>query len=361
MKSTAKELIGNPLYQVNLVIWMVQPSMHLPIKPILYQAGYRLHDIEPELPLPLDLASTLADQGIAVSDPVSPDVVLDTPQQAFVLVECKASMFGGPRPGEKSCSQIRQARALLLLMPETLASTLGLQARDVKESKLVYLTRHDPGVPQAEGVCEVRQGLEDQGHATIDCSIVGLSITRQGVALRKSQGDSQLPLLIETQVADAIMVHNTDGQDVDAHMLYYLPWMPGASNEKDVYGQAVFGSRVLTAAAEIIGPSRPPCDVRLEIDQILSRATMGVYGKWHNKSVRRSLREDARGLLKKELLRCIDKSQISAIDDRGRGWLVSIADAATRSKIVEGLRKWRFDTWSKPLQPSLFDNLPDDE
>ena len=31
------------------------------------------------------------------------------------------------------------------------------------------------------------------------------------------------------------------------------------------------------------------------------------------------------------------------------------------SKIVEGLRRWRFDTWSKPLKPSLFDNLTEEE
>ena len=362
MKKTASDLIANPLYQVNLVLWMVQPSTQLPIKPILYQAGYRLHDIEPELPLPLDLAGSLSDKNLEISDPVSPDVVLDTPKQEYVLVECKASMFGGPRPNEKACSQVRQARALLVLVPKVLASTLGLQPADVAESKLVYLTRHDPEVPQGKGVGEVGKELESQGYATVDCGIVGLTVTKKGIELTKCKGASQLPSPIKRQLTDDVQVHETEGKDVDAHMLYYLPWMPGASNVKDKYGQAVFGSRVLAAAAEIIGPLRPPCDAKLEVDGVLSRATMGVYDKWHNKAIRRALREDARNLLKTELIRHVDKSHVCAIDHTGRGWSVAIADVATKSKIVEGLRKWRFDEeWSKPLEPSLFDSLADEE
>ena len=362
MKKTANELISNPLYQVNLVLWMVQPSTQLPIKPILHQAGYRLHDIEPELPLPLDLASSLADHKIEISDPVSPDVVLDTPKKEYVLVECKASMFGGQRPPEKPCSQVRQARALLLLVPKVLASTLGLQGRDVAESKLMYLTRHDPEVPQAKGVGDIGKELASQGYETTDCGIVGLTVANDGIAITKCKGGSQLPSPVKRQLAVDINVHETNGRSVDAHMLYYLPWMPGASNVKDEYGQAVFGSRVLAAAAEIIGPLRPPCDARLEVDRVLSRATMGVYDRWHDKAVRRALREDARNLLKSELIRHVDKSHVCAIDHTGRGWSVAIADIATKSKIVEGLRKWRFDEkWSKPLEPSLFDSLAEEE
>ncbi len=360
MKKTANELIANPLYQVNLVLWMVQPSTQLPIKPVLYQAGYRLYNIEPELPLPLDLASSLTDKNLEVSDPVGPDVVLDTPKQEYLLIECKASMFGGPRQNEKACSQVRQARSMLLLVPKILASTLGLQSADIAESKLVYLTRHDPDISQGKGVADVGKELETHGYSTVDCGVVGLTSTKKGIELTKCKGVGQLPSQIKRLLVEDVRVHDTDGKDVDAHMLYYLPWMPGASNVKDEYGQAVFGSRVLAAAAELIGPMRPPCQVKLEIDVILSRATMGLYSKWHNKAVRRSLREDARNLLKTELVRWIDKNQVRAIDSTGRGWSVTLDDVATKGKIIEGLRKWRFDKWSNPLEPSLFDNLSED-
>ena len=269
MKQTATELIANPLYQVNLVLWMAQPSANLPIKPVLYEAGYRLHDIEPELPLPLDLAGALADDEIAISDPVSPDVILDSPKKEYLLVECKASMFGGPRPGEKACSQLRQARALLLLMPKVLASTLGLQPADVAESKVLYLTRLDGEVPQAKGVCDVGKELESRGYAIVDCGIVCLTVTKKGIELTKCKGTGQLPPSIKRELANDVQVHEIEGKDVDGHMLYYLPWMPGATNVKDEYGQAVFGSRVLAAATEVIGPLRPPCQAKLEVDAIL--------------------------------------------------------------------------------------------
>jgi hypothetical protein len=287
-------------------------------------------------------------------------VVLDSPKKEYVLVECKASMFGGPRPGEKACSQVRQARALLLLVPEVLASTLGLQPADVAESKVVYLTRLDGEAPQAKGVCDVGKELADQGYTTVDCGIVCLTVTKKGIELTKCKGSGRLPAPIKRELADDVRVHEIEGKDVDGHMLYYVPWMPGASNVKDDYGQAVFGSRVLAAAVEVIGPLRPPCHAKLEVDTLLSLATMGLYNKWHNKTVRRALRDDARNLLKTELVRYVDKAEVQAIDNAGRGWSVSIPDVATKSKIVEGLRKWRFDTWSKPLQRSLFDNLTEE-
>jgi hypothetical protein len=111
------DLIGDPLYQVNLLLWMLQPSTGRPVNPLLQNAGFRLWDIERERPLPLDLASRLQTDGLAVRNPVAPDVLVDSPDKLFLTLECKRSMFGSqPQPG-MSDGAIRQARSLLLQAP----------------------------------------------------------------------------------------------------------------------------------------------------------------------------------------------------------------------------------------------------
>ena len=141
MKVNPDELIGDPLYQVNLLLWMLQPSTGKPVASIFYDAGFQLRDVERELPLPIELLLQLQSDGLAVRNPVAPDVIADSPGRVFLLLECKRSMFGSQSAAGMSDGAQRQARSLLLQVPSIHASALGLQTQDVHATHLIYLPR----------------------------------------------------------------------------------------------------------------------------------------------------------------------------------------------------------------------------
>lgn len=357
MKKTVNELIGDPLYQINLLLWMLQPSTGVPVSPLLRKAGYRLRDIEPSLPLPLELANKLQVDKLPFSDPASPELLLVSDNKEFVPIECKATMFGSKSAHEKDTSQIRQARSLLLQVPAILASSLGLQPKDVESTRLVYLSRHDPNIDQTEGLRELADGMKQLGYRTVLFGLLSLAVEGTSVTLRDASGSGALPPSILNQLTSGTApLHPCEDPQTDPRPLYFLPWMPG-SETNELYSQAAFGNRVLTAVAANLGPRKPPCDVDLSLDDLLRQATHNFYEKWRNKPVRKVLRENAKNLIKREIQRAFSAVALQQTDEPGGGLKFSLPDEATQSRILEGLRKWQTDNWNKPPEPGLFDSL----
>src|SRR5687768_14661512 len=98
MVSNPSELLDDSLFQVNLLLWMLQPPHGSNIRPLLAEAGYKLRSIEEVLPLGPDLISRLKDAAIEAKENAAPDAILSTDQDEHLLVECKASMFGSKPP-----------------------------------------------------------------------------------------------------------------------------------------------------------------------------------------------------------------------------------------------------------------------
>jgi len=56
MTLEVNELIGDPLFQLNALLWLTQPLPHGDrITPLFYQHGFTVYAIAPLLPVPLDL------------------------------------------------------------------------------------------------------------------------------------------------------------------------------------------------------------------------------------------------------------------------------------------------------------------
>ena len=355
------DLIGDPLYQVNLLLWMLQPSTGRPVNPLLHDAGLRLRDIERELPLPIDLASRLQTEGLAVRNPVTPDVLVDSPEKMFLALECKRSMFGSqPQPG-MSDGAIRQARSLLLQTPLILASALGLQARDVHGTHLLYIARYEPDVNQVEGLQDLAQELRHKSFQTAPFGVLGLAVEGKTVALKHCPAPSLVPAALEARLAEQNVVHEIRDDGTDPRPLYFLPWMPESEPAVDDYNQAAFGNRILAAAMEVIGPCKPPCEIELDVEALLRKATLGVYDKWRNKGDRRTLQHNARELLRSQLKKASAAVVMSPLDTPRRGWKISVMDDTTHGKIIEGFRKWQQERWNKPVEPTLFDQLEENE
>jgi hypothetical protein len=350
-------LIANPLYQVNLLIWMLQPSTGAVVEPVLQKAGYRLFQIEPELSLPIELVESLQKNGFAHSNPVNPDLLICSPANDYIPLECKSRMFGSQLQPGGGDSQIKQARSLLLLIPPFLASALALQPRSVASSHVVYLAQHEPKIAQAEGLSNLSAELKKSSYRTIPFGLLGLSVEGNAIVLRGKYQHAKLPDALDKRLGKRrITVQKIVDDQTDPRPLYYLPWMPDNPSEDDEYSQQAFANRILAAAVSQIGPRKPPCEITLNVETLLGAATNNLYSQWRDKDVRKRLQKRAKELLKKSLNKAVADLKLTSLEFPEKGWKFEIPDQKIYSRVIEGLRKGEYKDWNNPIpQRSLFD------
>ena len=350
MATSVERLIGEPLYQVNLLLWMLQASTGAPVEPVLQQAGYKLRWVEIDLPLPLALGQRLRTEEIEFSDPVAPDVVIEGAPGEYVLVECKRTMFGATPQEGGSNSAIRQATSLLLQVPGVLNTAVPVPPESVRESQLVYLSRRQDGLDQLGGVSEIAVRLRAVGFQTVRHSLLTLTSTPDAVFLH---GCDQLPLF--PRDLTALKVQDVQ-PDTDPRPLYLLPWLPSSEPAVDEYNQRAFGARILSEAAIRVGLQTPPTHVVFDVDELLRSVMRGVYDRWRNKADRNVLRSNARKLIKTQLGRAKYDLLIDALPTPSSGWRVGIPEEKAKQEILEAFRA-SLEKWNEKPEPELF---PDD-
>ncbi len=358
-----EELIADPVYQMNLCLWMLAPSAEAGVRPVLKEAGFQLRSIEPPLPMPLEIRNVLADNQIRISDPASPDLILHDGQRGFVMLECKASLFGSEPKG--SDSPQRQARALLLQVPEILADALAVDRNQIDTSHLVYLSRALPldpgGSSQTAGLQEIADSLESQELRVAPFGMLGLLIGDRKISISGGYSPGSLPASMVAVIPDAGVAVQELEPDTDPRPLYFIPWMPGSENSRDSRGQEIFGNRVLQATAARIGQCRPPAELNLSLDDLLNEATWSSFERWRNKDAAKSLRKNARKLIGETF-----KSASSGADltvEPGTYLLrMKIPDIDAKERLLEAFRKWESTLWNQPNpQGDLFDTPSEDE
>jgi hypothetical protein len=357
-KISPSQLIGDALYQVNLLLWMLQPSTGAVVNPLLQKAGYKLVQIEPEFRLPVELVNQLQTDSIFTRDPVCPDLLINSPTNDYVILECKKKMFGSqPQPG-MSDGQIRQARSLLLYIPQFLASALSLQPKDVTSTHLLYLSQHEPPISQTQGLKELATDLTTKAYKTISFGLLGLSVEGNAVAMRGNYSPGVLPSSLMRQLGkNDLTVHEIIDDKTDPRPLYYLPWMPDSAADNDTYSQQAFANRILASAVTVIGPAKPPCEIALDVEQLLLSATSNLYDRWRNRDIRKRLRDRTKELIKKTLRQSSPDLELISLELPARGWKFEIIDQKIQSRIIEGLRKGEQRDWNMPVSRGLFDDV----
>src|SRR5438309_1259630 len=130
MSPTKIDPVSDPLFQLNVLLWLTQPlPQESAIVPLLHQRGFSVYAIAPALVVPLDLQVAARQAQIALQPSARPDVVLtQESERKFAFTECKASSFG------PNSSTAEQARAFLLTTGSRAAEVLGLDAAQVRDS-----------------------------------------------------------------------------------------------------------------------------------------------------------------------------------------------------------------------------------
>lgn len=349
MPTSPSDLLGDSLFQLNLLLWMLQPPNRSNIRPLLSEAGYKLRSIEETLPLSPALLTRLSNAALTAKEDAAPDAILLNDNAEHLLVECKASMFG-PQPSKDGRDgNQRQARSFLLQTPPVLRSALAGSA--VKGTHLAYLTRHNDKHDQTQGVRALADELQQAKLPTVECCVWRLLEHEGGIGMVVPKSSEKWPTTVRAACktrrgSKAIKLIPRDDFGNDIRPLYFIPWMPESEPEHNEYNSRAFGNRILGAAVVRIGRTEVGEDAVLNYEELLDEVTLGVFAKWRNKDAKKSLRERVRKLLADHLVRT------GALrydpDGSGQSIAVKLSEEKIKSGVIKAFRETISMDWDKP-------------
>lgn len=269
-----EDILGDPLFQLNVALWMLHPHAgHAPVRAALYEAGYLLHSFGRTLPVPFgkqEAVNELVQKGKGHPDP---DLIAERlAGDPYLLIECKRSSFG---PDSTTADQAIKLLAIAEDLSDPLAVPAGTGAM------VTYLVR----APQHDGMADTLTTLQSRlsanglGHG--DGAALGLSRQDDGVYVRWSDR-AGVPPGAET-IADAPVLKVP--ADEDPRPLYFLPWDPGVeqSEEMSEFCKGLLFEQLRVLALAEVGRAEPPQRLELDMRALLNLACSGLLGKWRKK------------------------------------------------------------------------------
>ncbi len=270
-------LLADPLFQLNFVLWMLQPlPQSADVRPIFKEAGYVLDSISRDLPLPPSLLPAIR-KLLGSADAPAPDVLAHHAESGsgWLVVECKGKGFG------PSSSNARQATKLLAVAPD-LTDALALP-RKPNEAHVEYLTTLDQREGLVDTLLQLRSDLQAAEVAGGEVSALGVSREPDGVYVERSPRGGW-PAALQAAISGPTRVIAVEPDD-DPRPLYLIPWDPGIPQDPEMreFCRAVLYSRLAAEATAVLGRAQVPNRVVLQMDRLVSEATFGVSDRWRSK------------------------------------------------------------------------------
>lgn len=286
------EIIGDHLFQLNLILWLTQPiGINIGLRAILAESSYSVYSISPSLALPIPMRERIREKNITAQDGCSPDIILKRKiSDLFVLIECKKQSFGV----ESSTSE--QARTMLLLEGQVLAEALALSSTSRVGSVVTYATKDDQKL-LIKNTCDILMSeIKSAGFRSNDACCIGIKHdSENSIYINVDVDDSNRLNIIESGVIKVI-----EGQpDTDPRPLYFIPLDP--SVEQNAYGKKTLEQRLLSEILSLIGRAKVPSKVVLTVEDLLSKATWGMYSLWADNNARKNLRRQMNSFLKNKV------------------------------------------------------------
>lgn len=345
------ELIRDPLFQLNSLLWLTQP---LPTDgsfvPLFYQRGFTVHSIAPILAPPLDTLLVVKDKSIHANDRARPDVILKNDEQLkYAFVECKKESFS------VSSSTAEQTRTLLLVSGRT-ADVLGLQPAQVNESCLAFTLPEDCRVKFHRTINELRNELEDQSLSAGDTSIIGLNATDNQCSIDIDEyrsGFFGLPIGRTT--------YSIFDDDTDPRPLYFIPYDPDVdqTQEERMFCRRILFERMLSAVISAYGRTPPPTTIILKTESILNDAMFGMYLNWENRESAKHLRRLCK-MFFNSLMQTVNQTASGAVVyDAEKGWKIESRDHQHQDNVLDLLSRFSCETLSvqNPQDSDLFEDV----
>lgn len=242
------DLARDPLFQLNLMIWLSWPPSPSIRNPIFQKKGFELLYLGLTLSVPP--AATLRAKNHIPSVPLGlsprPDLLLYSRGTShFIPLECKATSFS-----MSSIEKVTQAGSLLACTGKEIAQSMGYDTAVNWKSSVIYAVSHPNHSRMQATLDNVRQGLHsaDIPMAAEPPTSLGIEVSQQAISLHFADV-SRLPF---AQTHDQVKVIDVKpGQD--PRSLYVLCLDPSLSSSQDPYAETMFQERVRTSFAVQVG------------------------------------------------------------------------------------------------------------
>jgi len=355
MTCSADDLIRDPLFQLNAVLWMTQP---LPacadVQPLLYRRGFTVWAIAPALAPPPDLRLRAQDRKVPLKASVRPDVVTANQEAGrFALTECKASSFG-----VGSSKNAMQARSHLIVGGPRCAEVLALSSGDVLGTVVAFLMPEDQRNAFAPTLGELDAQLSGADLSPGASCILGLRSTPTSIAVVSDQ-EARAFFGLPKRAAKFLAVE----EGTSPRPLYFIPYDPDNDQspaERKQSKRRLF-ERIMVSVVSAAGRANPPFELLLEPERMLNDAMFGMYEHWENRDATRHMRRLCRELMH-ALLETVEEAVPGAMKyEPNVGWHVGAVDQQQHKRLLDVLMRFSCEELAlgPPSQPELFDTLED--
>ncbi|MBL7222863.1 MAG: hypothetical protein ISS72_03325 [Candidatus Brocadiae bacterium] len=354
MTCEADDLIRDPLFQLNAVLWMTQPlPSAAEIKPLLYSRGFRVRAIAPPLAPPPDLQLRAQEKRVDLKASVRPDVIVADERGRFAVTECKASSFG---PGS---STAEQARSLLVVGGPRCSEVLALSDAAVSRSVVAYVMPEDqrdvflPTLAQLDG--ELATAKLSPGTACI----MGLRASARAISVVADE-EARSFFNLPNQTSTFLTVE----RDTCPRPLYFIPYDPDNEQspaERKLCQRQLY-ERFLGGVVCATGRAIPPSNVLLRPERMLNDAMFGMFEHWENRDATRHMKKLCRVFMT-AVRTAVEPVVPDAIQfEPAVGWHITLADHDMQERMLKALMRFSCEDLilGPPRPPDLFDSVEDD-
>ncbi len=350
MSQFRPELLKDPLFQLNTVLWLTQsmPQRGF-ITPLLHQKGFSVYAIAPALGVPPGVALNVQNASLPLQKRVSPDVVLaNKAERKFAFVECKASSFG------VTTEQAIQARTLVLLAGEPAAEVLGMPPEQVGAAIIAYVLPEGERANLNLTLNALSDEMRKHHLPAGDSTVIGLGIDAQDLLLVLDESGGRFFGLVPGNHT-VIQVQ----PDTDPRPLYFIPYDPDVaqSREEHLFCRRILFERIHSAVLVAVGRAGPPMELILNIRTLLNDATFGMYDLWENKNSAAHIRGLCRQLIT-ALAKAVDREVKGSLRyESPENLKVSLSDAEQHHRVIAAVERFSCETMDLSAQPTpgLFD------
>lgn len=291
------ELAADPVFQLNTVLWMLQPSPTFPhaVDAVLYKAGYSVRQLGGRLSAPAAVEAVLAEK-FGLRGVPAPDVLADAPDADPRLVfECKASSFG-PESSTAEQAQKVLARAV------DLSLAVGAAPGKTVPGAVAYLTRAEQTGALAQTLTKLAAEFAEHEVSTAPASVLGVSV-EPGEGVVVSLTDGTLPGRAGAVLREPCVVVPAAGDEEVARPLYLVPYDPSVEQTEEERQRClrVLLERARAHITSLIGRAAPPSTVVVDGLQVLADATYGLSAYWQDIKARDAAARKALGFAKTAL------------------------------------------------------------
>ena len=273
---------GDPLFQLNAVLWMLQPMprQSSAVNAVLHHHGYAVRSMGQTLTADPDLERLLAVE-LGLRGAPTPDVLASAPSgDPWPVFECKKSSFGPESSTSEQASKILARGADLSL-------TAGTPPGQRLDGCAIFVTREADAAKLQETLEQLRATLDRASAEAAPAATVGLSV-QTGVGLVAHVASGTFPGVGGDALADHVIVVPAAGPDEDARSLYLVPFDPSVEQEDE---ERALCLRILLArgqahAASILGRGPAHGTAVVQGHELIDAATYGLAKYWRDSTAR---------------------------------------------------------------------------